>query len=138
MLGVLLCGVVVAAVGGMLVQSTLAVNLGTRTLFSAPPGSTSISIDTGVRQVTSPDTGPVRVYWIEADGSEHTKFFSHVVGVPDYGSPDTSVTSGLFGVVLLAGAVGVFLEWGRAASAWRRRGSGPTPTAHPGPAAVVP
>jgi hypothetical protein len=119
-LGVLLCGLVVAGVAGLLTQSNLSVRIDGRTWFTAPPGSTSISVDTGRRLVATPNTGPLRITWTEADGSDHEIEWARVTGHPAYGTASSSGPTPLFGLAVFLGTIAVFVQWGRATSAWKR------------------
>lgn len=118
-LGVLLCGLAVAAIGGMLTQSTMVVRSGGAIVFRAPPGSTSISVDTGLRQTYGP-RAPVRIFWIEADGSEHQTEWQRIAGSPRFSHADNVAASTAFAVVMLFATFWTLLQWARATNAWRQ------------------
>lgn len=126
-LGVLLCGLVVAGVAGLLTSSNLTVHVDDHILFTAPPGSTSISPETSARSADNPETGPLRVSWIEADGSHHQTRWARVTGSVSFGSSNFQGLSSLFGLTVFLGGLAVFVEWGRATSAWKRRPAKPLP-----------
>jgi hypothetical protein len=119
-LGVLLCGLAAACLGGVLTQSTWTVVSGGETVFTAPPGMTSISVDTGLRQAFGPGA-PIRVYWIESDGSEHHTGPLDVAGTPRTVSPNLGRVGQLLGWLMLFAAVAALVQWSRAATAARRR-----------------
>jgi hypothetical protein len=137
MLGVLLCGITVAGFIGAVVQNPMTVVDDRGTVFTAPPGSTSLSIDTGRIQAGEPDA-PVRVYWTEADGSEHHTRWLAVDGPPRLGDDDDVFAVQAFGWTMVFAAFGALRNWWRAATSWRRATRGPAPVAAADPAGAAP
>jgi hypothetical protein len=117
-LGVLLCGLIVAGVGGLLTQQTLVVTTDHGTVFTAPPGSTSLGVGSGLHQPGDPNP-PVLVTWIEADGSEHETVLRNVDGAPTTGTADGSGAIPFWWLTLI-GIIATLVQWARATNAWRR------------------
>jgi hypothetical protein len=134
-LGVLLCGVAAASVGGLLTQRTLAITSNHTTVFRAPPGSTSISVDTGLRQ-TYGRNAPVRVSWTEADGSQHQTGWLRLAGSPVSGTSQATAAGLVFWLMMLLSVVAALVQWSRATNAWRRGPPSATVTA-PTPAGAA-
>ena len=133
-LGILCCGILLASLTGALTRTTLAVLADGHVLFQAPPGSTSISVDTGLRQSGHPNA-PVRITWTEADGSDHEKAHVRAVGAVYTTSIRPSGLPLFVGSIGLLVTIAAFVEWSRATSAWKRRGPRHSPDA-PSTAAV--
>jgi hypothetical protein len=117
-LGVLCCGIVLAGLTGALVYNTMVVESEGRVVFHAPPGSTSISVDAG-RQVVDPDA-PARVYWTEADGSDHERDLPQAdrsAHTEHHGQGPAGLLLGWLSLLVTAAAI---TQWSRATRAWKR------------------
>ncbi len=135
-LGVLCCGIVLASLTGMLTLHTLVVLSHGHTVFRAPPGSTSISVDTSLRRLTDPGA-PLEVSWIEADGSSHRAVLAGVAGDVETASSGLTGPGRLLGWMSLVVAVAAVVQWAHATSAWKRGGP-PRPRAAATSAIAVP
>lgn len=118
-LGVLLCALAVAMFAGSATHSTSDVLDDRGVVYTVPPGSTSISVDTGLIQSGHPH-GPIRVYWIEANGSEHRSRPLLVSGSPRLGGDDSVALIQLYGWGMVGAAIAALVQWWRAATSWRR------------------
>jgi hypothetical protein len=117
-LGVLACGIGLAAVVGFASRTSMVVVSGDRVLFRAPPASTSLSAS------RSPFTGSaVQVTWIEANGSRHERWISDPGGarVTSTGSHLSGFLARSFPWLGLGATVLALFEWRKAAGAWRTR-----------------